>query len=92
MGVAPAVARAQRVRVVGVLLSQAQGTPEAVSRVTALRDGLLRYGWVEGQNLRLDVRYGDGTPERLRQATKMGQHVTAPDGGRLTSYCAKCAA
>jgi len=67
MGVAPAVARAQRVRVVGVLLSQAQGTPEAVSRVTALRDGLLRYGWVEGQNLRLDVRYGDGTPERLRQ-------------------------
>ncbi|MCA0304260.1 MAG: ABC transporter substrate-binding protein [Proteobacteria bacterium] len=67
MGVAPAVARAQRVRVVGVLLSQAEGTPEAVSRVTALRDGLLRYGWVEGQNLRLDVRYGDGTPERLRQ-------------------------
>ena len=65
--VAPAAARAQKVRVVGVLLSQSEGNPESVSRVGALRDGLLRYGWVDGQNLRLDVRYGGGNPERLRQ-------------------------
>ncbi len=60
-------ARAQRVRVVGILLSQSEGSPEAISRVAALRDGLLRYGWVEGQNLRLDARYAGGNPERLRQ-------------------------
>ena len=63
----PSLARAQKPRVVGVLLSQSEGNPESVSRVAALRDGLLRYGWVDGQNLRLDVRYGDGNPERLRQ-------------------------
>lgn len=64
---APGLARAQKPRVVGVLLSQSEGNPESVSRVGALRDGLLRYGWVDGQNLRLDVRYGDGNPERVRQ-------------------------
>ena len=63
----PGTARAQKVRVVGVLLSQSESNAESVSRVAALRDGLLRYGWVDGQNLRLDVRYGDGNPERLRQ-------------------------
>lgn len=65
--VAPGRAQAQRVRTVGILLSQSEGSPEATSRVAALRDGLLRYGWVEGQNLRLDVRYAGGNPERLRQ-------------------------
>lgn len=64
---APTVVRAQRVRLVGVLLSQFEGSAEATSRVAALRDGLLRYGWVDGRNLQLDVRYGDGNPERLRQ-------------------------
>ena len=65
--VAPAAVRAQRVRTVGVLLSQSEGNAESVSRVAALRDGLLRYGWIDGQNLQFDVRYGDGNPERLRQ-------------------------
>ena len=67
MLVVPTAARAQRERVVGVLLSQSEGSPEAVSRVDALRDGLLRYGWIDGRNLRLDVRHGGGNPERLRQ-------------------------
>ena len=57
---APA-AHAQKVRVVGLLLSQSENSPEATSRVAALRDGLLRYGWLEVQNLRLDY------PEQLRQ-------------------------
>ena len=75
---APSLARAQKPRVVGVLLSQSEGNPESLSRVGALRDGLLRYGWVDGQNLRLDVRYGDGNPERLRQEA-MTLVATRPD-------------
>ena len=34
--------------------------------VTAFRQEMMRLGYVEGQNVVIDVRYADGNPERLR--------------------------
>jgi len=33
--------------------------------VDALRTGLREHGWIEGQNITLDYRYGDGQVDRL---------------------------
>ncbi len=64
----PAVARAQadRVRVMGMLLSQHEGDREAIDRIAALRDGLQKLGWVEGRNIRIELRYAGGNAERMR--------------------------
>ena len=56
----PLAARAQqdgRVRRVGVLMAYAEADPEAQARFQAFRQGLADLGWVEGRNLRIDVRW-----------------------------------
>ena len=65
---APAWATAQpeRVRVIGVLLSQSEGDQEAVDRLVALRDGLQKRGWIEGGNIRLEIRYAGGSVEHMQ--------------------------
>jgi putative ABC transport system substrate-binding protein len=65
----PIVARAQRsdaLRRVGLLTTQAPGDEEARDREAALRDGLKELGWIEGRNLRLEVRRAAGNEDRLR--------------------------
>ncbi len=44
-------------RRVGVLMGYAETDPEAQARFGAFRQGLADLGWVEGRNLRLDVRW-----------------------------------
>jgi putative ABC transport system substrate-binding protein len=62
----PVVARAQQrepMRRIGVLMSfdrDDQAGPNA------LREGLTKLGWIEGSNLRIDVRFGVGDPHRIR--------------------------
>jgi putative ABC transport system substrate-binding protein len=65
----PRVARAQqdgRVRRVCSLQSGTEDDKALVARVAAMRDELTRLGWVEGRNLRTDVRYAGGDPARMR--------------------------
>jgi ABC-type uncharacterized transport system substrate-binding protein len=64
----PVAARAQqdgRVRRVGVLMGNPEADPEAQARFQAFRQGLTDLGWVEGRNLRLDVRWAG--PDVARQ-------------------------
>src|SRR5262245_19145536 len=60
---APLAAEAQPARVgrVGYLVSQAV----TIEGLDAFKKGLLELGWVEGANLALEVRSGDGDPGRL---------------------------
>jgi putative ABC transport system substrate-binding protein len=59
----PLAARAQQFRRIGVLLSSATTDPTWFAEfVKALR----KLGWNDGQNLRLDIRWYDGEPERGR--------------------------
>jgi putative tryptophan/tyrosine transport system substrate-binding protein len=56
----PLAARAQqaeRVRRLGVLMGYAESDPDAQANVAAFRDGLQKLGWVEGRNIRIDIRW-----------------------------------
>ena len=58
------VARAQQgVRRVGVLTANAEATAILLIR---LREELPKLGWIEGRNLRLDIRGGDFRTDRIR--------------------------
>jgi putative ABC transport system substrate-binding protein len=73
----PLSARAQQpgsTKLVGMLLSQFEGSQEARDRVAAVREALQKLGWTEGHNLRLETRYANGSVERMREeATELVQ-------------------
>lgn len=64
----PLAARAQgeRMRRIGILLGTAANDRDEQANLGAFREGLATLGWVEGRNLRIDLRFGVGDPERLR--------------------------
>jgi putative ABC transport system substrate-binding protein len=65
----PLAARAQptdRVRRIGFLWYLEANDQVGKSWVAALIQGLARLGWIEGRNLRVDVRWDPRTPERAR--------------------------
>src|SRR5258708_1481244 len=56
----PLAARAQQadqVRRIGVLVAYAEDDPEMKARLAALRQGLEKRGWLEGRNIRIDIRF-----------------------------------
>jgi putative ABC transport system substrate-binding protein len=58
-----------RVRRVGVLISGlAEDDPETRARITTFEQELSKSGWITGQNIRLDYRYGRGDPKRIRDS------------------------
>ena len=65
----PLAVRAQqpeRMRRIGVLVAYAESDPEAQARIAAFRQGLRELGWTEGRNLRMELGWGTGDPDRAR--------------------------
>ena len=65
----PLAAHAQptdRARLIGVLMASKQDDPVSEGRLTAFRNGLVELGWTEGHNIRFEVRYVGGDPDRAR--------------------------
>jgi putative tryptophan/tyrosine transport system substrate-binding protein len=65
----PVAARAQqpdRMRRVGVLMSTAADDAQGQAQVKAFQQGLEKLGWIEGRNLRLELRWGNGNTEQYR--------------------------
>jgi putative ABC transport system substrate-binding protein len=65
----PLAGRAQqtsRMRRIGVLMGQAEGDPEGQARVAAFRLGLQELRWTEGNNIRIDIRWGAGDATRIK--------------------------
>ena len=66
----PRAARAQqaeRVRRIGLLdAGTVQNNRNSQIFIATLREGLAKLGWVEGRNLRIDLRYSAGDIERMR--------------------------
>jgi len=54
-------------RRIGVLMALAAGDPQGQAWVSTFRQALQGRGWAEGRNLRMDVRWGAGDPERNRR-------------------------
>jgi putative ABC transport system substrate-binding protein len=69
----PLAARAQqpeRMRLVGVLSNIPADDAAMKARFDALRRELERLGWLQGRNVRLETRFGDGTPEQIQAGAK----------------------
>jgi putative tryptophan/tyrosine transport system substrate-binding protein len=66
----PLAARAQQPggrRRLGVLMATAADDPESRKRLFALLQGLQQLGWVEGRNLRVDIRWAAGNVDDTRK-------------------------
>jgi putative tryptophan/tyrosine transport system substrate-binding protein len=65
----PVAARAQqpdRVRRVAVLMAGAENDPLYQDNVSLLRKGLQQLGWIEGRNLKFDIRFGGDDKDQIR--------------------------
>jgi putative ABC transport system substrate-binding protein len=69
----PLAARAQqgdRVRRIGVLIGADENDPDGRRRVSAFTQGLVDLGWTDGRNVRMDLRWGGGDPNRIGALAK----------------------
>jgi putative ABC transport system substrate-binding protein len=57
----------ERMRRIGVLTPWASNDAEAQDRVEAFVQTLQRLGWIDGQNVRIDYRWGDGKADTTRK-------------------------
>jgi len=58
---------ADRIRRIGVLMALVGDDPQGHAQVATFRQALQDRGWIEGRNLRMDVRWGGGDAERNRR-------------------------
>lgn len=56
----------ERVRRIGVVMGYAESDPNGQVQVTAFRQQLQKLGWIEGSNIRIDIRYGADDPRLIR--------------------------
>jgi putative ABC transport system substrate-binding protein len=54
-------------RRVAILFAQSEADPEARQRATVAKAALQELGWIEGQNIRLELRWFDNEPNRAKQ-------------------------
>ena len=59
--------QSRSVRKIGVLVNFLSGEPEGQTRTKALTDALRQLGWVEGQNLRTEIRYAGDDEDRYQK-------------------------
>jgi hypothetical protein len=63
-------ARAQqreRIRRVGALMTLAADDPEGQARLRAFVQELQQLGWIDGLNVQIDTRWGEGDADRYRR-------------------------
>lgn len=68
----PFAARAQsgQMRRIGMLMAYAAGDPEAQLFVRTFVQGLSEFGWTDGKNLQIDLRWAAGDVEQMRAHAK----------------------
>lgn len=57
---------ADRIRLVGVLMTTGENDPVSQARLTAFRDAFQELGWTEGRNVRFEMRWSRGDINRVR--------------------------
>ena len=62
--------QAPQMRRVGVLFSTAESDREGPARVAAFQEGLRKLGWIDGSNIRLELRWFAGDPEQAKRQAK----------------------
>jgi putative ABC transport system substrate-binding protein len=69
----PLAARAEqadRTRRVGVLMGYAETDPQAKALLAEFTQAVSEFGWIEGRNLRMDVRWAPGNTDLMRTFAK----------------------
>src|SRR5262245_4271682 len=70
--------QSERKRLIGVLTPWPANDAENRSRVAAFTEAIQQLGWIDGQNIRIDYRWGDGKADTMRKyATELV--ALAPD-------------
>lgn len=59
-----------RMRLVGVLMAYGESDSTAQSWLAAFRAALAKLGWIEGSNLRIELRWGAIDPDKIRTFSK----------------------
>jgi putative ABC transport system substrate-binding protein len=87
----PLAARAQqgeRVRQIGILGGSPDDDPTTRAQLDGLREGLAKLGWIEGRNLRIDLRFTGSDPDRMRayaaQLVSLGPEVIVTSSAPAT--------
>jgi putative ABC transport system substrate-binding protein len=65
----PFAARTQQpstMRRIGILIGLGESDPEGQARIAAFRQGLRELKWTEGNNARIDIRWGTGDAARVK--------------------------
>jgi putative ABC transport system substrate-binding protein len=57
-------------RRIGVLMGFAENDPTAQAWIAAFRDALTKFGWTEGNNLRIELRWAAADPEKIGKFAK----------------------
>jgi hypothetical protein len=81
----PLAVRAQRpdrVRRIGVLMSYAADDRAGQARLLAFAQELAQSGWIDGRNVRIDVRWGAVDAHPIRASSPPGLHQQA---GHMTA-------
>jgi ABC-type uncharacterized transport system substrate-binding protein len=88
----PFAVRAQEpepVRRIGVLLSLSADDPQGQARLKAFVLGLQQLGWIDGRNLRIDIRWSAGDSDRSRRYAAelfaLAPDVLLASGGSVVS-------
>jgi putative tryptophan/tyrosine transport system substrate-binding protein len=87
----PLAAHAQQgaMRRVGVLMPYREGDAEGQASVAALQRGLQDLGWTGDRNIRFDIRWAGGDPDKARIFAKeligMNPDVIVPSSNQITS-------
>src|SRR6516225_2810601 len=69
----PLAAHAQqgeRIRRIGVLMGWPESHPHARSYLAAFRGALAKLGWIEGSNIRIELRWSAPDPDRMKTLAK----------------------
>ena len=70
--------QSERMRLIGILLGIAKDDPDYQPWISAFRQALQELGWIEGRNVRMDIRWATADPAEIRkQAAELA--ASAPD-------------
>ena len=71
--------QADRARRVGVLMGYAEADPGAKELLAEFTQALSEFGWIEGRNLRLEIRWAPANADLMRTFAK---ELVEPTAGR----------
>jgi putative ABC transport system substrate-binding protein len=71
-------------RRIGVLMTLSANSSQGQARVAAFRQTLEQLGWIDGSNVRIDIRWGEGDADRIRnhavELAALGPNVILANG------------